>query len=387
MDFLKNKIGLGAFVVGVVALVYYVVVYKVSVSVKNPEVVIHGTHIETLYGTFNVQDQVILDLIDSPAMQRTKNVHQYGVAYFLDTYKFYTRYEHSVGVWAILRRFGADLDEQIAGLLHDASHTVFSHLGDYIFNHSNSKSSYQDAIHEWYLNKTTVPEILKKHGMSLNKVMHKSGHFDMLERDLPDMCADRIEYNIKGGLVENLISRRDVSVILDALRYEDGRWFFTDAAVAYTFARISLHLTEHEWGSAGNFLMYTWAAAAVRRAMAIGLVSYDDIHFSTDDVIWHRLVTSDDPEVKKNMTKVKSYKNLYILTSVENADHVVATKFRGINPWVKHNGSFERLTDLNRDFSAEYNRVKQQVAKGWAIKLLPSDKVDNSVSEIKPIIC
>ena len=151
-----RTIGLGVVAVVGIGLLYYGISYKADANSKEKNSLSTSTQVETIYGTFDVTDRVIIDLIDSPAMQRTKNVHQYGIAYFLDNYKFYTRYEHSVGVWALLKRYGAGLEEQIAGLLHDASHTIFSHLGDYIFNHNNPKSSYQDAIHGWYLNKTDI---------------------------------------------------------------------------------------------------------------------------------------------------------------------------------------------------------------------------------------
>src|SRR5579862_5825782 len=80
--------------------------------------------VATPYGNFNVHEPVLLELFDSPALVRLKGVRQYGVTYYADK-KEYNRYEHSVGVWAILRRFNARLEEQIAGLLHDVSHTVF----------------------------------------------------------------------------------------------------------------------------------------------------------------------------------------------------------------------------------------------------------------------
>ena len=55
-----------------------------------------------------------------------------------------TRYEHSVGVMLLVRRFGASLDEQIAALLHDVSHTAFSHVIDYVFNDHDHQSYHEE---------------------------------------------------------------------------------------------------------------------------------------------------------------------------------------------------------------------------------------------------
>ena len=43
-------------------------------------------------------------------------------------------FEHSLGVYLLLRRLGADRREQVAGLLHDISHTAFSHAVDFLIS-------------------------------------------------------------------------------------------------------------------------------------------------------------------------------------------------------------------------------------------------------------
>src|SRR6266481_3951243 len=94
--------------------------------------------INTIYGNFIVTEPVLVDLFNHPIMERIKHIRQYGVSdYIIKQKKEYTRYEHCVGVWALLYLYGARLEEQIAGLLHDTSHTVFSHVGDTLFSHNS----------------------------------------------------------------------------------------------------------------------------------------------------------------------------------------------------------------------------------------------------------
>ena len=40
--------------------------------------------IETIYGTYTIDDPLIIELIDSPVLQRMKNVSQHGIVSFLD---------------------------------------------------------------------------------------------------------------------------------------------------------------------------------------------------------------------------------------------------------------------------------------------------------------
>src|SRR5690348_2264795 len=71
--------------------------------------------IQTFYGAIVVNEPILLELIHSPAMQRLKFIHQYGVAYYMGTHpEEYTQFDHSLGVFAILKSKNASLEEQIA---------------------------------------------------------------------------------------------------------------------------------------------------------------------------------------------------------------------------------------------------------------------------------
>ena len=72
-------------------------------------------------------------LIGCPTFQRLKGVRQAGPSALAFPFKDVTRYEHSLGVFALLRRLRAPRREQVAGLLHDISHTAFSHAVDFVF--------------------------------------------------------------------------------------------------------------------------------------------------------------------------------------------------------------------------------------------------------------
>lgn len=345
---------------------------KIALKGERSMFFIQNDKITTIYGVFPVQDKIILDLIQSAAFQRTRYIHQYGVMKWIREVPEYSRFSHCLGVWALLHRYNAPLNEQIAGLLHDVSHTVFSHLGDHIFNHRSSHSSYQDDIHEWFLRKYSIDKILVNYNIELRDILHKSEVYTMLERDLPDLCADRLEYNLRGGVIAGLLAEDEIESILQHLQFKDEQWFFTDVAVAAKFSKISLYLTEHEWGSPENDLVYSWAAKAVQRALELQVVTFDEVHFSTDDIIWERLTNATDQVIKDYLHKAINYKEQFsVVADVNNADRIVRTKFRGINPWVLVNGEFKRLVDLDAVFAKEYGRVKSLTEKGWAIKFAP----------------
>jgi hypothetical protein len=325
--------------------------------------------ISTVYGSCFIEEPVLVELIECPAMQRLKDIHQYGISYCIGAYKSYSRFEHSLGVFYLVKKFGGTLQEQIAALLHDVSHTVFSHVGDHVFKHYCHKNSYQDNVHCWLINQTEIPAILSKYGISVEAIDHKKGNFSMLEQDIPDLCADRLEYILFGGLIEDQLTQEDINEIIAAIKFENGFWFFSDVNVARKCAKTSLYLTEHTFGSAWNFAVYEWAAKAVRRAVKIGLITLNDIHFSVDSLVWHLLQKSDDPKIQLLVENLcNSHEHYCQVTADQKYDLFIEPKFRGIDPLVKTDKGLERLTSLDPSYTAVYQALQQRLKAGCYLR-------------------
>ena len=80
---------------------------------------------DRVYGETEIADPALLGLIGAPTFQRLRGVRQAGPSAIAFPFKDVTRFEHSLGVHVLLRRLGASRKEQVAGLLHDISHTAF----------------------------------------------------------------------------------------------------------------------------------------------------------------------------------------------------------------------------------------------------------------------
>lgn len=336
-------------------LIAYFSIITTSFGSEQPQ----SLSINTFYCDFTITEPVLIELFNSPVLERIKNIRQHGTLdYVIKQKKEYTRYEHCVGVWALLRMYGATIEEQIAGLLHDASHTVFSHVADVLFSHTSLHSSYQDDIHEWFLKHYNMDELLARHNMSLDSVLHKSGDHTMLEQDLPNICADRLDYNLQEALLTDLLTHNDITTILNDLRFANNNWFFTNKDSAKKLAMTSLRSTECIWSSDANSFIYNWTAKALRRALDIGLLTTDDIHFSTDPVVWDKLWLSDDAIISDCLNKIVNYKPI---AEIPGATTPLTGKFRGLNPLVLENNQLQRLTDIDIDYAQEYNRVKTRI--------------------------
>lgn len=324
--------------------------------------------IETLYGPARFDEPILKALVEHPALLRIKHVKQSGVsAYVKKEYADWTRFDHSIGVLALLQRYGCSHHEQIAGLLHDVSHTVFSHVGEMVFAHTSNDESSQDSIHAWYLQQMGVENLLEYFGISLQSVLHKIGTYKALEQDLPDICIDRLEYNLSAANRFGILSRKQIEDLLQDLLFENDRWFFVSQDQAMLCAKTALHLTEHEWGAAWNYIVYQWCADALKHAINCNLITSHDMHFGTDDKIWKILITSDEKIIQELSQKILTYSTQFSLVESGPCDQIIKSKFRGIDPWVKVNDAFVRLTELDHAYNLEYARVKNRLQQGWRV--------------------
>jgi len=191
---------------------------------------------DRIYGTIEINEPAILDLIESPSMQRMKGVDQHGYfePYFPGT--AYSRLEHSLGVFILLKKFRAPLLEQIAGLLHDVSHTVFSHVADYVFsNGSGDRQNFQDDCLEEFIEKSEIPEILKKYKINYRDILDDS-RFPLKEKELPDLCADRIDYFLRELKVTGKATQEEIDEFLNNLIIINNFWVFKDRNLAKKYA-------------------------------------------------------------------------------------------------------------------------------------------------------
>lgn len=330
---------------------------------------ISARQIDTFYGIIEVDEPVLLELIENPTFQRLKKIHQYGVAYYTTHKEEYNRYDHSVGVFAILREKGASLEEQIAGLLHDVSHTVFSHVGDWVFGKENQEEDYQNSIHLRFLKESGLAEILAKHGYTPEKLLPKNAYFPALEAPLPNLCADRIDYNIQGAYYRGFITYEEAKAIFKDLQFVDHKWVSTKPHLMKKLASFSLFMTQTCWGGPHNYLTSRWLADAIIRAIELKALSYKDLHFGTDQKVWDILSNHKDPFIQEKMNKVLKAQKYFTLADYDEADYIVQSKFRGIDPLIKTGNRCLRLTDKDPKLSQEYHKVKQKVQTGWPVSL------------------
>jgi HD superfamily phosphohydrolase len=330
---------------------------------------LYAERVETFYGPIEVDEPILLELIESPAMQRLKQIHQYGVAYYTTHKEEYNRFDHSVGVFAVLRKNGACIEEQVSGLLHDVSHTVFSHVGDWLFGKEHQEDDYQGMIFKQYLRESGLEEILTKHGFEIDEVLPKGATFVMLEQPLPNLCADRIDYNIQGAYFQGFLTAEESRELFDDFQFVEGRWVSTRVDLLRKLADFSLFMTQDCWGSACNCVMSRWLADAMKRGLDTELLTRHDIHFGVDSDVWMKLIDSDDPYICDKMHRLVNPQEYYKMTDPAHADQVFKFRCRGVDPWIVQDGHTVRLTGIDSELAEKFKAVQAAAESGWSVQL------------------
>ncbi|MCK4499289.1 HD domain-containing protein, partial [Candidatus Babeliales bacterium] len=276
--------------------------------------------LNSLVGSCTVTEPVIIKLLQSKGLQRLKKIAVGGIAPLATTFAHNrSRYDHSVGVFMLLRNQKCSLIEQIAGLLHDVSHTVFSHVGNLVFDYDH------DSQHIWFLKQTDIAKILEKYGIELYKIDQTQNSLPGLEQALPEMCADRLDYTINTAFLLKFLSKADVKLILKHLHLKNGVWFFSDIDAARKLAYASIFIVNNLFGNPANIMAYHWTASALKRAIEIDLLTQKDVRFGTDKEIWQKLNESTDDLITRWVHMTKNCENIVSIGSAEEFNMRVST--------------------------------------------------------------
>jgi HD superfamily phosphohydrolase len=335
--------------------------------------------INTAVGPLIVDNELLHEIINSEASNRMHFIDQGGPCAYWDIEPHYFRKDHCLGVAALIQQRGGSRLEVIVAITHDFSHTVFSHLADRFFlKRFDTEYSYQDNIHIWYLSKTDIYNICNKYSININKFDPDLGCYLMLEQKLPDMCADRIEYNIETAKIWNKLSNEEINYILNHLKYENKKWFFDDIYAAQIFSELPLFFMDNIWNNPSKSVFHIFFSEALGRLLEINLIQLEDIYFGKDADILEKINKSNDPQIKYILDCCNDINNIFKISTENDYTLFIKHKFRGIDPLIKINNSFVRLTEIDENFKKKYEAFKEKTQKGYYIKLLKPLKISNN---------
>lgn len=318
---------------------------------------------DLVYGNFEVLEPILIDLINSNSVQRLKDISQLGMPDEYSGVQGFSRYEHSVGVMCFLRKFGASLDEQLAGLLHDSSHTTFSHVIDWVIG-DPTKEDYQDNIFEDFLKKSDASKILKKHNCDLFFISNLS-NFLLLEREAPKLCADRLDYSLRQIHLNK--KEKVVQEILNDLSVKNNQIVFSDLNLAEIFAKEYMNLQKFQWAGDQMRVRYYILSNILKEALKIKLISFEEFS-KTETPLLKKLNNCNNSFIHSNLNLLRKG-----FTAVQDEKGVeLKKKFRYIDPEISFNGSFKKLSEFSEEYK-EFIEFEKNKKDDWRkVKIIPN---------------
>lgn len=294
---------------------------------------------DRVYGPCLIEDPLLLDLINSPCFQRLKRIHQAGPSALVYEFKTVTRYEHSLGVHVLLSRLGADRREQVAGLLHDISHTAFSHAVDFVYD--SEEQDHHEQLKPLVLRRPEIARPIEAMGYHPED-FYDDAIYPLLERQLPWLCADRLDYFLRDSLAGGISTPDSVAMVLDDLVVVDRVIAFSHVELARDTANRFAAMNREYWASPAESFIYNEFADALREGIRLGVLD-DETLLTDDQTVLARLQAADSPLIASKLQRIRQFDP----RDLEDYSHRVVPKERWLDPPVQTGKeTWRRLSEL-----------------------------------------
>jgi HD superfamily phosphohydrolase len=320
---------------------------------------------DRIYGDLEIDQPVLLDLLQTRAMQRLHGVLQHGITGLIGITRPTSRFEHTLGVMWLVRRFGGSLEAQIAALLHDISHTAFSHVIDYVVE-DHDRQSYHEKKKDWFIAQSDVPAALARHDIDLNTVLHEE-NFALLEQPAPRLCADRLDYFLRDSVDLGLATLAEVHAALDHLIVADERIVTDDVEIARWLADTYLAADEQSWANFREVGLYEVTAQAIKLALSLGTITEADF-WLTDAELWRKLCAIQDDGLQGQLALISP--DTRFEWDAATPTFRVSTKLRTIDPETLIDGRLFMLSELDAGFARRRTDYLNRNAGKWPMRVV-----------------
>jgi HD superfamily phosphohydrolase len=322
---------------------------------------------DAVYGLVEINEPVLLELLQSAALRRLQGVLQHGISGLIGLTRPTTRFEHSLGVMVLVQRLGGSLTEQIAALLHDVSHTAFSHVIDYVFDGHDSQA-YHEEKKEAYLASTDLPGVLSRHGYDW-QVFLPEDHYPLLEQPAPRLCADRLDYFLRDSRDLGLATADQVQAVLDHLIVRAGRIGVDELETARWLGYTYIAADEASWANFREVGLYEVTARAIKRGLQLGVIGEEDF-WGVDQTLWRKLQAAADSDLQQQL-KLISLDTRFVWDEAAPTFRV-STKLRTIDPDVWIAGQLRPLSALDRGFAQHRLDYLNSKQGKWPMRVEPA---------------
>ncbi|CAG9621127.1 HD domain-containing protein [Sutcliffiella rhizosphaerae] len=320
---------------------------------------------DKLYGEYEVES-VLAELILSEPVQRLKGVHQGGASYLVNEKWNVTRYEHSIGVMLLIRRLGGSVEEQIAGLLHDVSHTAFSHVIDHVLDHPDE--DYHEIIFEKVIVQSEIPTILQNHHYRYEEILLDDSRWTLLEQPAPELCVDRIDYTLRDMNRYGEISLQDAHHFLEQIILIDSQIYLKDIKAAEWFVETYYKEVIDFFMHPLNVYGYVKLTSLLKSALQEKVIVLEDF-LDKDEAVLAKIKRSDSSKLQAELQQI--HDEVILEENKEEYDIHHKGKLRLIDPSVYLDNRLKRASELSGMVREQGDKAFQKASTGLFLKVIP----------------
>ena len=325
---------------------------------------------DPIYGHLCLSEPLLIDVYHAQAVQRLKHIYQGGITAFIKPTRNTTRLDHSVGVMTLLRRVHAGVEEQAAGLVHDVPHTAFSHVIDFVY--PNSEHDYHEKNSEALILNSDLPQVLAEHHLDWRRLTD-SAHYSLLEQPLPRLCADRLDYFLRDGVVDvGTFTTQTASSFLDHVCAWHGEIVIDDLDAARWLGEQFIILDDICWCSVQEVGWYAVMARALREALGRHIIAESDFR-STDLVILNQLKAANIPEINQWLRLLRP--DVDFVRDTVHPDLITLPKVRAVDPPVLIHGAVTPLSQLDKAFARHRETYMAGKQGEWHLRIVDPAQV------------
>ena len=138
---------------------------------------------------------------------------------------YYSRLDHSIGVALIIWNFTHDKKQTLAGLFHDASTPVFSHVSDFRKGDALTQTATEADNCALLRNDAALCKMLEQDEFTVEQIWDYH-IYPVADNEIPHLSADRLEYMFPSGMALDgswdLPSIKKAYEDITVLKNEDG---------------------------------------------------------------------------------------------------------------------------------------------------------------------
>lgn len=309
--------------------------------------------------------EFLIPFLESPVLLRMSDIWQTCWCHYSPLFEYkmnLSRFEHSLWVALIIWNFTKSKKQTISWLLHDISHSAFSHVWDFILWDPEHQESSEKFISELICWDDVITSELKSLSIEIGEIEDYE-IYPIADNPGPQLSADRLEYNLSSPFILWCLTADDIAEIYnDLIIWKDENrqpeLSFTTESLALKFGFLSIENDSTLFSSHEAVFTMTYLAEIIKKMLEIWEIKQTDLYRLWDTDVVSMMESSKDSSIRKAWSNYKTTKKINLQDTSDNNQGFISSKCkrRWVDPLIKKWNSYIRLSNISEDFK---NRVEE----------------------------